>query len=47
MKNSDGDEKKAVGVERGQGNHHDDGKVGKKAKCKRERPPKVQRELRF
>ncbi|EOX94730.1 hypothetical protein QUC31_004659 [Theobroma cacao] len=40
MKCSDGDERKAVSVDRGLSNHSDGGKVGKKAKRKRGRPPK-------
>ncbi|XP_022758254.1 uncharacterized protein LOC111305208 isoform X2 [Durio zibethinus] len=47
MNCSDGDEKKAVSVERGQSNCSDGGKVGKMAKRKRGRPPKFQGNNRF
>ncbi|XVF32559.1 hypothetical protein REPUB_Repub17cG0092700 [Reevesia pubescens] len=42
MKCSDGDEKKAISVEKGQSNPSAGGTVGKEAKRKRGRPPKFQ-----
>ena len=47
VKCGDRDENKVVGIERGQGNHHDDGKMGKGAKRKHGRAIEGVGELMF